>query len=81
MSAVLTRITIAEILVFSCLFEYQVFSLISQLFASFVALNSCVGLMKKNTGQTFILAPATPVTRKTIDLSSTQCAVKYFWML
>ena len=32
--------------------------------------------MKKKTGQTFILVPATPVTRKAIGLSSTQSAAK-----
>ena len=33
--------------------------------------------MRKKTGQTFILVPATPVTRKAIGLSSTQCAAKF----
>ena len=33
--------------------------------------------MRKQTEQLFILAPATPVTRKAIGLSSTQCAAKF----
>ena len=33
--------------------------------------------MREKTGQTFILAPATPVTRRAIILSSTQCAAKF----
>ena len=32
---------------------------------------------EKKTGQTFILVPPTPVTRKAISLSSTQCAAKF----
>ena len=34
-------------------------------------------LDEEKTGQTFIMVPATPVTRKAIGLSSTQCAAKF----
>ena len=33
--------------------------------------------MREKTGQTFILVPATQVTRKAIGLSFTQCAAKF----
>ena len=46
-------------------------------FATFLALKRCVGLMRRKTGQTFKLVRATPVTRKAIGLSSTQCAAKF----
>ena len=50
---------------------------ISQIFATFSAIKRWVGLMRKKTGQLFILLPVTPVTRKAIGLSSTQRTAKF----
>ena len=50
---------------------------IAQIFVTFSAIKSWVVLMRKNTGQTFILVPATPLTRKALGLSSTECAATF----